>query len=138
MCHKLSVNDFLALSLFASAYGEVQLRIKAVTPTHRTLQTMVNQTLKPQQIGGNYHEIVLEYQNPPFSVTIDALEGIHLLQWVCSDRVTLMLTGCTCSFCERPRVQLDCSRVCVCECDRIVVNVSLDNSGLGWLTLCQE
>ena len=24
------------------------------------------------------------------------------------------------------------------ECDRIVVNVSLDNSGLGWLTLCQE
>ena len=28
--------------------------------------------------------------------------------------------------------------VCVGECDRIVVNVSLDNSGLGWLTLCQE
>ena len=46
--------------------------------------------------------------------------------------------GCTCSFCERLRVQLDCSRVCVCECDRIVVNVFLDNSGLGWLSLCQE
>ena len=28
--------------------------------------------------------------------------------------------------------------VCVGECDRIVVNVYLDNSGLGWLTLCQE
>ena len=31
-------------------------------------------------------------------------------------------------------------RVCVwiSVSDRIVVNVSLDNSGLGWLTLCQE
>ena len=29
-------------------------------------------------------------------------------------------------------------RMCVGVCDRIVVNVSLDNSGLGWLTLCQE
>ena len=31
-------------------------------------------------------------------------------------------------------------RECACagECDHIVVNVSLDNSGLGWLTLCQE
>ena len=28
--------------------------------------------------------------------------------------------------------------VCIGECDRIVVNVSLDNSGLGWLMLCQE
>ena len=46
--------------------------------------------------------------------------------------------GCTCSFCKRLKVQLDCSRVCVCECDCIVVNVFLDNSGLGWLPLCQE
>ena len=52
--------------------------------------------------------------------------------------IIVKCSGCTCSFCGRPRVQLDCSRVCVCECDRIVVNVSLDNSGLGWLTLCQE
>ena len=47
-------------------------------------------------------------------------------------------TGCTCSFCERLRAQLDCSGVCVCECDRIVANVFLDNLGLGWLLLCQE
>ena len=30
------------------------------------------------------------------------------------------------------------SKGCGCECDRIVVTVSLDNSRLGWLTLCQE
>ena len=49
-----------------------------------------------------------------------------------------MLLAAPVAFCKRPRVQLDCSSVCVCECDRIVANVSLDNSGLGWLSLCQE
>ena len=53
-------------------------------------------------------------------------------------KISKQICGCTCRFCKRPRVQLDCSRVCICECDRIVVNVSLDNSGLGWLTLYQE
>ena len=42
------------------------------------------------------------------------------------------------AFCGHSRVQSKCSKGCVCECDRIVVTVSLDNSRLGWLTLCQE
>ena len=42
------------------------------------------------------------------------------------------------AFCGHSRVQSKCSKGCVCECDHIVVTVSLDNSRLGWLTLCQE
>ena len=42
------------------------------------------------------------------------------------------------ALCGHSRVQSKCSKGCVCECDRIVVTVSLDNSRLGWLMLCQE
>ena len=56
---------------------------------------------------------------------------------VCPGGDTLGL-GCTCSPYRCPGVWSDCSRVCVCECDCIVANVSSDNVRLGWLMLCQE
>ena len=55
-----------------------------------------------------------------------------------SKSIELAVSGCACSFCGHSRVQSKCSKRCVCECDRIVVTVSLDNSRLGWLTLCQK
>ena len=46
--------------------------------------------------------------------------------------------GCACSPCRCSGLWSVCSRVCICECDRIVANVSSDDVRLGWLMLCQE
>ena len=62
MCHKLSVIDFLALSLFAAEYGDSQLSRNDISPTHSRLKTMVNQTLKPQQTRRSDRSIGLKLQ----------------------------------------------------------------------------
>ena len=74
----------------------------------------------------------------------DVVKFWKLVAWKRSMSVGSWLAACDLfapvAFCGHSRVQSKCSKGCVCvgECDRIVVTVSLDNSRLGWLTLCQE